>query len=244
MSIRMLLISLLLAGPAAALEIGDRHARGRRQDARRRRPSAVDGRRSPASRARWWSSPATIARGPRPGRRASRRSATRTPERGVGVIAINANDPSAHKEDGYDAMVERAKLLGLEFPYVVDAKSRVAARLRRRAHARGVPLRCQRQAGLPRHHRRQRRAGRRGQGALPARRPRGGGHRRAGAGRADQGAGLHDQVLRELTLGENDVSIVCASTTAATQIPRATSAITRIRILASLTRAFVARSPN
>lgn len=44
----------------------------------------------------------------------------------VGVIAINSNDPSAKPEDDLPAMKERAKSLGLEFPYVVDASSDVA----------------------------------------------------------------------------------------------------------------------
>ncbi len=46
--------------------------------------------------------------------------------RGVGVVAINANDPKEHAEDGYDGMVTRAKTLGLQFPYVVDSGSTVA----------------------------------------------------------------------------------------------------------------------
>jgi len=46
--------------------------------------------------------------------------------RGVGVIAINANDPKEHADDGYDGMVERSKALGLKFPYVVDNGSTVA----------------------------------------------------------------------------------------------------------------------
>jgi len=46
--------------------------------------------------------------------------------RGIGVIAINANDPKANAVDGYDGMVERAKMLGLQFPYAVDSGSAVA----------------------------------------------------------------------------------------------------------------------
>lgn len=45
---------------------------------------------------------------------------------GVGVIAINSNDPAAYPEDDYPAMQERATKLGLEFPYVVDATSEMA----------------------------------------------------------------------------------------------------------------------
>ena len=47
-------------------------------------------------------------------------------ERGVGVIAINPNDPSASPQDDYDAMKERAHNLGMKYPYVVDATSDVA----------------------------------------------------------------------------------------------------------------------
>jgi peroxiredoxin len=47
-------------------------------------------------------------------------------QRGIGVIAINANDPSEHAEDGYDEMVKRAKERGFQFPYVVDGGSKVA----------------------------------------------------------------------------------------------------------------------
>jgi len=47
-------------------------------------------------------------------------------KQGIGVIAINSNDPSVKAEDDMPAMQERAKTLGLEFPYVVDATSDVA----------------------------------------------------------------------------------------------------------------------
>jgi peroxiredoxin len=46
--------------------------------------------------------------------------------KGVGVIVINSNDPSAYPEDGYEQMQQRAKDRGFEFPYVVDATSEVA----------------------------------------------------------------------------------------------------------------------
>ena len=46
--------------------------------------------------------------------------------KGIGVIAVNANDPSVAAEDGYDGMVTRAKEKGFAFPYVVDATSGVA----------------------------------------------------------------------------------------------------------------------
>ncbi len=47
-------------------------------------------------------------------------------KQGIGVIAINPNDPAVKPEDDMPAMQERAKSLGLEFPYVMDASSDVA----------------------------------------------------------------------------------------------------------------------
>jgi len=47
-------------------------------------------------------------------------------KQGIGVITINPNDPSVKPEDDMPAMQERAKSLGLEFPYVMDASSDVA----------------------------------------------------------------------------------------------------------------------
>jgi len=47
-------------------------------------------------------------------------------KRGVGVIAINANDPAAYSEDAYPAMQANAKKSKMAFPYVVDATSDVA----------------------------------------------------------------------------------------------------------------------
>ena len=44
----------------------------------------------------------------------------------IGVIAINSNDPAVKPDDDLAAMKERAKKLGLAFPYVVDAASDVA----------------------------------------------------------------------------------------------------------------------
>ena len=46
--------------------------------------------------------------------------------KGFGVIVINSNDPKRVAEDDFDEMVARAKALSYEFPYVVDAASRVA----------------------------------------------------------------------------------------------------------------------
>jgi peroxiredoxin len=46
--------------------------------------------------------------------------------KGVGVIAVNANDPKVAEEDSYDVMQTRAKERGMKFPYVVDSTSNVA----------------------------------------------------------------------------------------------------------------------
>jgi hypothetical protein len=46
--------------------------------------------------------------------------------KGVGVIAINANDPAAYPEDAFDPMVQRAKDAGYHFAYAVDGTSNVA----------------------------------------------------------------------------------------------------------------------
>ncbi len=47
-------------------------------------------------------------------------------DKGIGVIAINSNDPTDYPEDSYSEMQNRAKMLGFAFPYVVDATSDVA----------------------------------------------------------------------------------------------------------------------
>jgi hypothetical protein len=47
-------------------------------------------------------------------------------KQGVGVVAINANDPAAYPEDGFDEMVTRAKQVGYHFPYAVDSTSGIA----------------------------------------------------------------------------------------------------------------------
>ena len=46
--------------------------------------------------------------------------------KGIGVVAINANDPKLNADDSYESMQRRAKEKGMEFPYVVDATSDVA----------------------------------------------------------------------------------------------------------------------
>ena len=45
---------------------------------------------------------------------------------GLGVVAINSNDPSLNAEDGFAEMKKRSKALKMKFPYVVDATSDVA----------------------------------------------------------------------------------------------------------------------
>lgn len=45
---------------------------------------------------------------------------------GIGVILINANDPTAYSEDAFPEMQARAKSLGLRVAYVVDDTSNVA----------------------------------------------------------------------------------------------------------------------
>lgn len=47
-------------------------------------------------------------------------------KRGVGVLVVNSNDPKVAAVDGFDGMKQRAKQIGLEVPYVVDATSDVA----------------------------------------------------------------------------------------------------------------------
>jgi Redoxin len=47
-------------------------------------------------------------------------------ERGVGVIAMNSNDPHLYPDESYERMVERASAGGYTFPYVVDAGQAVA----------------------------------------------------------------------------------------------------------------------
>ena len=46
-------------------------------------------------------------------------------KQGVGVIAINSNDPQQFPEDSFDRMKDRARSVGYKFPYVMDATSEV-----------------------------------------------------------------------------------------------------------------------
>ncbi|MEP7028665.1 MAG: thioredoxin family protein [Candidatus Eisenbacteria bacterium] len=47
-------------------------------------------------------------------------------KKGIGVVAINANDPSVNATDDYANMVTRAKDRGMKFPYAMDATSDIA----------------------------------------------------------------------------------------------------------------------
>lgn len=47
-------------------------------------------------------------------------------KKGFKVIAINANDPEKESGENFDAMKEKAKTLGFQFPYAVDSTSKVA----------------------------------------------------------------------------------------------------------------------
>ena len=47
-------------------------------------------------------------------------------KQGVGVVMVNSNDPKAFPTDGFAEMVERAKQVGYQFPYVVDEGSKLA----------------------------------------------------------------------------------------------------------------------
>jgi peroxiredoxin len=46
--------------------------------------------------------------------------------KGVGVIAVNSNDPTDYPDDGYEAMQAKSKERKMVFPYVVDSTSGVA----------------------------------------------------------------------------------------------------------------------
>lgn len=47
-------------------------------------------------------------------------------KKGIGVVAINSNNPAKNAEDGYEGMQQRAKDKKLEFPYAVDETSGLA----------------------------------------------------------------------------------------------------------------------
>jgi peroxiredoxin len=125
MRLRLLLATMLLAAPAAALDIG---AMAPKADVKMK---SVDGREvSIADIAGKQGTLVVFTCNHCPWAKAwEQRIASlgnTYATRGVGVIAINANDPKEHADDGYDGMVDRAKTLGLKFPYVVDNGSAVA----------------------------------------------------------------------------------------------------------------------
>jgi len=47
-------------------------------------------------------------------------------QKGIGVIAVNPNDPSAYPEDDFAHMKRQASQLAFKFPYAVDATSDVS----------------------------------------------------------------------------------------------------------------------
>jgi hypothetical protein len=47
-------------------------------------------------------------------------------KKGIGVVAVNSNDPAVVKDDGFEPMRKRARERGIEYPYVVDEGSRLA----------------------------------------------------------------------------------------------------------------------
>ena len=47
-------------------------------------------------------------------------------KRGVGVLAVNSNDPAAYPEDSFEEMQARAKSVGYRFPYAMDETSELA----------------------------------------------------------------------------------------------------------------------
>ena len=51
-------------------------------------------------------------------------------DRGLAIIAINANDASSHPEDGVEGMKQEAAAAGYTFPYLVDESQTVAKAFR------------------------------------------------------------------------------------------------------------------
>jgi peroxiredoxin len=47
-------------------------------------------------------------------------------KKGIGVVAINSNNPAKNADDGFEGMQQRARDKKLEFPYAVDETSGVA----------------------------------------------------------------------------------------------------------------------
>jgi peroxiredoxin len=125
MRLRIALLSLLFAAPVAALDLG---ATAPKADVKMK---AVDGREvSIAEIAGKQGTLVIFTCNHCPWAKAWEQRIAKLgndyAKRGVGVIAVNANDPKANADDDYDSMVTRAKTLGLQFPYVVDGGSTVA----------------------------------------------------------------------------------------------------------------------
>ncbi len=47
-------------------------------------------------------------------------------KRGIGVLAVNSNDPAAYAEDSFEEMQARAKQVGYHFAYAMDQTSELA----------------------------------------------------------------------------------------------------------------------
>ena len=119
-------------------------------------------------------------------------------KKGVGVVLVNSNSPAVSDGDTFELMQARAKERGMTFPYAVDPGSTLARAFGAKKTPGSVPVRQDRRAGLPRHHRRQSRGAGQGQQDLPeGRAGRGGGREEAAAGR-DQEPGLRNQIPEDL----------------------------------------------
>jgi len=46
--------------------------------------------------------------------------------RGIGIVAISANDPVSHPEDSPEKLAEQARTLGFDFPYLFDESQDIA----------------------------------------------------------------------------------------------------------------------
>lgn len=125
MTVRTLLLALLLATPVAALDLGatapDADVKMKSVDGREVSIAEIAGKQGTLVIFTCNHCPWAKAWEQRIAKLGNEYAA-----RGIGVIAVNANDPSAYAEDDYDGMVARAKALGLQFPYVVDRGSTVA----------------------------------------------------------------------------------------------------------------------
>ena len=60
--------------------------------------------------------------------------------RGIGIVAISANDPASHPEDSPEKLAEQARTAGFDFPYLFDESQDVARAYRRAVHAGLLPI--------------------------------------------------------------------------------------------------------